>query len=138
MKIGIYPGSFNPWHEGHADIVTKALKVFDKVLIAQGVNPEKPFGSDNIPSKQTYGRFGNKVIVSKFSGLLSDFIRTTDIEIAAIIRGLRNSSDFEFEKTQQYWNEVLVVDVPTVYFISDRKLTHISSSAIRMVEKLKP
>lgn len=140
MKVAIYPGSFNPWHEGHSDIVSKALQVFDLVVIAQGINPDKKLSETNIPSVHTYGQFGNKVTVAKFNGLLTDFIshyNSTKDPIVAVIRGLRNGQDLEYEKTQQYWNEDLGIIVPTVCFITDRKLVHISSSAIRAVNKFK-
>ena len=55
----------------------------------------------------------------------------------AIIKGLRNSADFEYEKIQQYWNEDLGMKIPTIYIISNRNLTHISSSAIRAIEKIR-
>jgi pantetheine-phosphate adenylyltransferase len=137
MKIAVYPGSFNPWHKGHEDILAKALLVFDKVVIAQGINPDKNFHDVNIPSK-LYGTHGPRIQLAKFRGLLADFIKNeSGFEFVAVIRGLRNGQDFEFERTQQYWNEDLGLQIPTVYFIADRELTHISSSAIRAVEVFK-
>ncbi len=68
-------------------------------------------------------------------GLLVDFVK--DVGASAVIRGIRNGQDLEYERTQQYWNEDLGIRVPTVCFITDRKLVHISSSAIRAVEKVK-
>jgi pantetheine-phosphate adenylyltransferase len=138
MKIAIYPGSFNPWHDGHADVLEKALQVFDKVVIAQGVNPEKKMSDVKVPSYDTYGKYGDRVQLVKFRGLLSDFIEGhTDYDFTAIVRGLRNSQDLEFERAQQYWNEDLGVGIPTVYFVTARELTHISSSALRIVAALK-
>jgi pantetheine-phosphate adenylyltransferase len=115
-------------------MIEKGLKIFDKIVIAQGVNPDKSMASVNIPSKETYGTFGNRVQVMKFKGLLASIIEP---DHTAILRGLRNGQDFEFEKTQQYWNEDLGITIPTVYVVCDRKLVHISSSAIRAVEKVK-
>jgi pantetheine-phosphate adenylyltransferase len=137
MKIAMYPGSFNPWHEGHEDVLNKALKIFDKVVIFIGANPQKENYSDlntnwmeRIPQKH---RDNKRIGVVVFAGLLSDHADG----YSAVIRGLRNGQDFEYEKTQQYWNEDLGLDIPTVYFISDRKLVHISSSAIKQVEKVR-
>lgn len=155
MKIGIYPGSFNPWHQGHDDILQKALLMFDKVIIAVGRNPDKPpreFKALNDLWSQAVDSIGveesDRVKVVEFKGTLADFANnyyeTGDTgtlyvshDACAVIRGLRNSQDFEFEKNQQYWNEDLGLKIPTIYLISDRKLTHISSSALRLVAKIK-
>ncbi len=130
MKIAIYPGTFNPWHAGHQDVLDKALKVFDKVIVARGINTEKfnildpisPFDND-------------RVEISYFSGLLVDEI--VEKGAVAVIKGLRGEQDLRYEITQQYWNEDLNITVPTFYIVCDRNLVHISSSAIRQVNKMK-
>jgi pantetheine-phosphate adenylyltransferase len=133
MKVAIYPGSFNPWHEGHDDVLQKALTIFDKVIVAMGVNPDKQISECQLPSR-LLGIPGVQRI--KFRGLLVEFIKSNpELDVCAVIRGLRNGQDLEFEKTQMYWNEDLGLLLPTVCFISDRKLSHISSSAIRAVQK---
>lgn len=137
-KIAIYPGSFNPWHGGHIDILDKALKVFDQVIVAVGSNPEKELRAGNL-SRELFYPYDGRVIFLEFDGLLTSFIKKLDDDgchVSAVVRGLRNGQDFEFEKTQQYWNEDLRLSVPTVYFICNRNLTHISSSAIRQVRLL--
>lgn len=136
MRIAVYPGSFNPWHEGHYDVLKKALKVFDRVIIAVGENPDKPLTQAaaiaNISNEFECDR---RIAVVPFSGLLVDFV--TQVGATAVVRGIRNGVDLEYERTQQYWNEDLGIKIPTVCFITDRKLTHISSSAIRAIEKVK-
>ena len=133
-KIAIYAGSFNPWHEGHGDILKKALKVFDKVFVLQGHNPRKPEVKDKNFLK-VYDRHKDKVEAGFFKGLLAEVVK--EMKPDALIRGLRNGYDLEYEANLQYWNEDLGVECPTVYFLCDRKLTHISSSALREYEKLK-
>lgn len=145
MRHAVYPGSFNPFHEGHIDILKKALKVFDEVTVAVGFNPEKEDRTRLSGRVRLVGgmideliadnpEYENKVIdVCYFTGLLKDFVKNKD---AAIIRGLRNGHDLQYEMNQQYWNEDLGMTNPVVFFITDRSLSHISSSAIRMVNKI--
>lgn len=129
MKIAIYPGSFNPWHKGHQDVLDKALKIFDKVIIARGKNLEKENEMEPLIQFQD-----SKIECRTFDGFLKDFIKSNNV--TAIIKGLRNGQDFEYEKIQQYWNEDFGIEIPFVYIISDRNLIHYSSSALRQINKL--
>ena len=136
MKVGIYPGSFNPWHAGHQDILEKALKVFDKVIVAHGDNPGKDYHVWT-PPIEVYSN--PKVMVKQFETTLPEFVGRVQSKnkyiVSAIIRGLRNGHDLQYEMNQQYWYEDLGLDIPVVYFITDRSLGHISSSAIRGLRK---
>ena len=137
MRTAIYPGSFNPWHEGHQDVLDKALKTFDKVIIAVGINPEKDTytsGSNRIPDAM----MASNVVVLCYKTLLVEFIKSLDDKtLCAVVKGLRDGKDLDYERVQQYYNEDLGIQIPTVYFITDRKLVHISSSAIRAVNNFK-
>lgn len=147
MKVGFYPGSFNPWHRGHTDIIQKAFKVFDKIVIAQGLNPDKLDG-DTFELEDRANQLRKDALNSSsylkaqyqqenlqfinYTGLMVDAVEGCD----AIIRGLRNGNDLTYEMNQQYWNEDLGVGyAPTVYFICDRKFSHISSTALRHLRK---
>ena len=133
MKVAIYPGSFNPWHIGHSDILRQARYMFDLVIVAQGINPNKSIPDINDLKKDVPQIPGVKI--EQYTGLLKDFIKKKDASV--IIKGLRNTQDFEYEKIQQYWNEDLGIEIPTIYLIADRKLVHISSSAIKAVESFR-
>ena len=138
MKTAVYPGSFNPFHKGHADVVTQALKTFDRVIIARGVNGEKGIG-DNFSKEHIRDFFTadvcKRIRITSFSGFLVDYIDRQKPD--AVVKGLRNIQDFEYEKSQLYWNEDLGIDIPTFFIIADRANCHISSSTIKLVAKIK-
>lgn len=140
MKIAVYPGSFNPWHEGHSDILIKSLNVFDKVVILISKNENKILDSSGVLSQELLNmldllQHSVEIKYLENNTLLADHCKNNNY--TAVIRGLRNSNDLEYEKNMLYWNEDLGLNVETVYFISDRKLSHISSSAIRGINGIK-
>ena len=141
MKIAIYPGSFNPWHEGHSFVLNQALQVFDKVIVARGLNADKLTGEEFlIAMKDTsFGPHANSlhglIEVTSFTGLLVDYAK--QVKASAVIKGLRNGQDLEYERSQEYWNEHLGLRVPTFYVMAPAHLLHVSSSAIRTIETLK-
>jgi pantetheine-phosphate adenylyltransferase len=137
MKIAIYPGSFNPFHTGHNEVLEKALKVFDKVVVARGINPSKNGQILRADADAWLGMGLDKkrFELLEFTGLL---VKVVDkINPCAIIKGLRNGIDMEYERTQQYLNEDLGIKIPVFYIIAGRNYTHISSSAIRVIDSLK-
>ena len=143
MKVAIYPGSFNPWHKGHQDILQKALQVFDVVYVCFCHNPDKEKRTD-IDNRahelqlKLNENYGDKAIVQLWSGLVVDNIKSFgENVIHAVIRGLRNGHDLQYEMNLQYHNEDLGLKIPVVYFVTDRVLSHISSSAIRQINKFK-
>ena len=134
MKTAIYPGSFNPWHKGHQDVLEKALKIFDEIIVARGKNPGKELFDPEYPRALINNP---NVRLTTFEGLLADYVNlyneNVQSPIAAVIRGLRNGHDLQYEMNQQYYNEDLGLRIPTVFFITDQSVSHISSSAIRQI-----
>ncbi len=133
MKIALYPGSFNPWHKGHEDILKKALQVFDKVVVLQGHNLSKVEVKDK-SFLSAVSKF-ERADAGFFVGLLVDVIK--DGLFCAVIRGLRNGHDLQYETNNQYWNEDLGCNIPFVYFVCDRTYSHVSSSSIRELNVIK-
>lgn len=132
MKLGIYPGSFNPYHKGHHDIFLKAEKIFDKVILARGVNLEKG------PSEWEMPKIMKDKLVTSYSGLLTDFVKEIAEaygEMPTIIRGLRNAADLQYEITQFRYLQDLMPEIQMVSIFCDNKFEHISSSGIRMLSK---
>ena len=127
-KIGIYAGSFNPFHIGHYNILEKAERIFDKVIIARGVNPDKSNIVVDLPQK-----IQNRQIV-EYGGLLTDFINNLNYDVT-LIRGLRNSDDLKYEMTQYQFLRDLDPNINVVSLFCDKEYEHISSSAIRNLQK---
>ena len=137
MKTVIYPGSFSPWHEGHTDVVEKALQVFDHVIIAQGRNPSKEQRNLDIHCLPSHIANDKRIMVVSYENLLADFIKSINTPVHAVVKGLRNGRDLEYEQTQQFWNEKLGITIPTVYFVATGDLVYVSSSALRAIERFK-
>jgi pantetheine-phosphate adenylyltransferase len=133
-KIGIYPGSFNPFHYGHQNILEKAEKIFDKVITARGINPEK---NDTQTAKLNlkvlkYRQFDN------FSGFLTDYLNSKEkYADITLIRGLRNGDDLDYEINQLRFMEEMKPNLKIIFIACDQQYEHISSSAIKNLEKIK-
>jgi pantetheine-phosphate adenylyltransferase len=132
-KIGVYAGSFNPLHKGHLNIVEKAEKIFDKVIIAKGINPEK--SSDKLHQRdelENLRREQNFRQVETFNGLITDYIieKSKDADIT-LIRGLRNGNDLSYEMNQLKFIKEFDSSVKSIFIHCDQEFEHISSSAIR-------
>ena len=135
-KVAIYPGSFNPYHIGHKSIADKANEIFDKVIIAKGLNSDKmevsELGELSICDRKPYGNYQG----IEFYGMLSDlFAHYSKYYDVTIIKGIRNSVDLEYEKTQERFLRDLLPDIKILYMFSDAEYEHISSSALRSLQK---
>ncbi len=133
-KIAIYPGTFDPLTNGHLDIVLRAKKIFDKVLIAVAISSQKkPMFSleQRINFIKEVTRELDGVEVESFDSLLVDFAEKKGI--STIIRGLRAVSDFEYELQMGYANNFLNKEIDTVYLMPSLKNAFISSSVVRTI-----
>ena len=133
----VYAGSFDPLTLGHLDIVERASKLFAKVTIAIGINPEKKtlFTPDERLNliQQSITELKN-VDVQTFRGLTVEFIRQCGA--AVLVRGMRTLSDIETEFTLTLANRALAPEVETVFLMASNKYTHVSSSLIKQVAQL--
>ena len=137
MKRIVYPGTFDPIHNGHLDIARKAAELFDELILVVAVNQEKsPLFSDKERAeliKESLYDIKN-VKVDTFNGLVVDFVRSTNS--VAIIRGLRHVSDFEFEFQMAMMNFNLNPNVKSLFMMPDEKYIHLNSTVIRDVARL--
>ena len=134
MKIGIYPGTFDPITHGHTDIITRSLRVFDKVVVAVAPNPAKhPLFNltDRLDMVKLVLKDLGQVEVTEFDGLLVDYVRQSGAH--AIIRGLRAISDFEHEFQMALINRKLAKQVETVFLMPSEEYSYLSSTIIKDV-----
>jgi len=137
MKIAVFAGTFDPFTLGHQDIVNRALHVFDKIIIAIGVNEEKtPIFSLNERIKIINRLFFNndKITIDTFTGLTGEFCKINNAQF--LIRGMRNAVDFQYESDLAQANKELF-DLETIFFITTPTLSHISSTLVRELYKNK-
>ena len=137
-RIGIYPGTFAPFHTGHLSILEKAERLFDKVVVAIGINPDKD-AREPVTRLAEVQRLLPFHEVITFTGFLTDLTRRYE-EYAdiTVIRGLRNGNDLDYEVNQLRFMEELYPKISTMYLVCDKQFEHISSSAIRNLSKIDP
>jgi pantetheine-phosphate adenylyltransferase len=137
MKIGVYPGTFDPITNGHTDLITRSLQVFDKVIVAIALNPSKhPLFdlADRVEMVKLATKTVSNVEVEPFSGLLVDYVRQRGAR--AVIRGLRAISDFEYEFQMALINRKLDQGFETVFFMPSEEYSYLTSSIIKEVASL--
>lgn len=136
MKIAVYPGSFDPCTNGHLDIITRASKLFDKVIVAVLVNSsKKPLFSaaERVDMLNEVTENLNNVEAVCFSGLLADFMKSVNSRI--IIKGLRAVSDFEYEFQMALTNKELYSELETLFLHTSKEYMFLSSSIVKEIAR---
>jgi pantetheine-phosphate adenylyltransferase len=137
MKLAIYPGTFDPFTNGHLDIVQRAAALFDEVIITIARNSsKKPLFSaeERIDMIKEATSSLDNVSVDSFDGLLVNYAKQKNANV--IIRGLRMISDFEYEFQMALMNRKLADEIATVFLMPDEKYTYLSSSIVREIAQL--
>ena len=140
IKIGIYPGTFDPLTFGHIDLIKRSLKIVDKLIIGLADNNnKKPLLSINDRKsivQKDLKQFANndQISIKVINGLLTDFAKLNNV--TCIIRGLRAVSDFENEFQMSLMNKNLDHNIDTIFLMPDEKYTYISSSIVKEVASL--
>jgi pantetheine-phosphate adenylyltransferase len=137
-SVAVYPGTFDPITNGHLDILDRALRLFDRVIVTLAVNERKQplftveeriqFIRDAMPSQLDRLQF------ESFNGLLVEFCRVHGARV--IVRGLRALADFEYEFQFAHMNRRLAPNVDTVFFMTDERNHYVSSSLVKEVASL--
>ena len=133
----IYPGTFDPITHGHTDIVSRAVKVFDRVIVAVAVSTSKKTvfsGEERVQLSSEILREFDNVEVKSFDGLMVDFARANQASL--ILRGLRAVTDFEYEFQLAGMNRKLLPEADTVFMPTSENFTYISSSLVREIAQL--
>ncbi|MBM7581912.1 pantetheine-phosphate adenylyltransferase [Caldicoprobacter guelmensis] len=137
MKVAVYPGSFDPITNGHLDIIKRASKIFDRLIVAVACNPNK-VATFTVAErmeliKKAVGDLPN-VEVDHFEGLLVDFMKKKNASV--IIKGLRAVSDFEYEFQMALMNRKLDPNIETLFMMTSYKYSYLSSSIVKEIGKL--
>ena len=133
-RIAVYTGTFDPVHRGHLDVIDRASRLFDRVIVGVGINPEKKTYFDideRVELIQAVTAQHPNVDVLKFEGLAVRFVRGAGARI--MVRGLRTLSDMEYEFTMSLMNLNLDPEIETVFLMAKEEFSHVSSSLLRQI-----
>ena len=136
MNIAVFPGSFDPITLGHIDLVKRSIPIFDKIYVAVGVNTQKktlfPVEKRLKWLEKEFEMYPT-VEVGVFEGLTVNYCQQVNAKY--LIRGLRNASDFDYEKTISQLNQIIGDNIETIFLISRPAFSHISSTIVREIVK---
>jgi pantetheine-phosphate adenylyltransferase len=136
-KTALFPGSFDPITYGHLDLLKRATKLFDRVIITVAVNNRKKSvftGEERVDLIKECihdKSWKNQIDVEQFSGLLIDFAKRKNVNV--LLRGVRQISDFEYEFRMALTNRRLAPDIDTIFLMPDEQLTFISASIVKEI-----
>lgn len=137
-RIALFPGSFDPITRGHESIIKRAIPMFDKIVVAIGVNSEKEslfsLAQRVYWLKEVFKGF-ETVEVDTYTGLTVDYCKAKGIKY--ILRGLRTSADFEFERSIGQMNKQMYPEIETVFLLTTPEHTSINSSIVRDIIRQK-
>ncbi|NOZ13126.1 MAG: pantetheine-phosphate adenylyltransferase [Acidobacteria bacterium] len=136
MRTAVYPGTFDPVTNGHLDIISRGLKLFDRVIVAVLVNRQKNTMFSvrermDMISEATKNTLPSRIEVTSFNGLLVNYVQECGAD--AILRGIRAISDFEYEFQMALMNRKLLKQVDTVFMMPDERFSYLSSKLVREV-----
>lgn len=136
-RVAVYTGTFDPVHLGHLEVIARCSRLYDRLIVGVGINPDKAtlFDIDERVEllRAVTGELGN-VDVIKFEGLAVRFVRESGARI--MVRGLRTLSDMEYEFTMSLMNLNLDPELETVFLMAKEEFSHVSSSLLRQIAKL--
>ena len=136
-RVAVYTGTFDPVHLGHLDIIARGSRLYDRLIVGVGINPDKQtmFTLDERVRliREVTAEFGN-VEVRAFPGLAVRFVREAGARI--MVRGLRTLSDMEYEFTMSLMNLNLDPEIETVFLMAKEEFSHVSSSLLRQIAQL--
>lgn len=135
-RTAVIPGSYDPITLGHIDIIMRSIPMFDKIIIAIGENSDKKYMFSLAQRlqwiKESFEQYAN-VSVQSYEGLTVDFCKANKAQF--IVRGLRNTSDFDFERNISGLNQKLNNNIETVFLIASPEYSFISSTIVREIIK---
>ena len=136
MKTAVFPGSFDPITTGHVDLVRRAVPLFDKIVVAVGINSQKKYLytlEQRLAFLKEVFADEPKIEIGSFEGLTAHYCQS--IGARYLLRGLRNASDFDYEKTISQLNGIVGEGLETIFLISAPAYSHISSTIVREIIK---
>jgi pantetheine-phosphate adenylyltransferase len=138
MIHAVYPGSFDPLHNGHVDVIRRASRIFDRITVAVAFNRGKPNGFLDIDERLAVVRETidgmPHVEAATFEGLLVDFCRQVDARV--IVKGLRAISDYEFELQQAHLNRQMNPNVETCFIMTATRWSYVASTRVKEIAQL--
>ncbi len=136
-RVAVYPGVFDPVHYGHLDVVQRGSRLVDKLIVAVGDNPEKAplfTQEERVDLLKTAVKKFPNVEVLPFTGLAVRFVRSIGAHV--MLRGIRTTSDMEYEFTMSIMNAMMDTEIETIFLMAHQQLSHVSGTLLRQIASL--